>query len=221
MTRALAAAAVALALALAAGGACRSRAASPAPGSAEALAAYLGGLAGADEQTRQSAVAGWVLDEAAWDRTVVPTYRPLWKDYVAAFDRARPALVARLAARGPVTARRHFAGDPKLTRAQGRLRWAVPVLYPSLVAELGGAPIDTVFVPDGARWRVLAGLDDVVLARVRALDPACAARVERAGPSGHCTEAGWAAVDAALRTDAGGFAHACSLAAALCANDTP
>ena len=213
MTRALACIVLVLA-------ACR-RAPAPAPGSEADLAAYLRGVAGADEATRTSAVAGWVLDEATWDRILVPPYRPLWHAYVAAFDRARPALVARLAARGAVTTRRHFAGDPKLTRAEARLRWAVPTLYPSMVAELGGAPIDTVFVYDGARWRALAGLDDVVLATVRARDAGCAAMVARAGPASHCTEVSAAVVDAALRNDPAGFAHVCSLAASLCANEAP
>jgi len=193
----------------------------PTPGSAEDLAAYLRGVAGADEATRRDAVAGWVLDEAAWRRIVVDPYRDVWRDYVAAFDRARPALVARLAAHGAITTRRHYAGDPRLTRAQGRLRWAVPVQYPSMVAELGGAPIDTVFVYDGARWRALAGLDDVVLARARALDPACAALLARAGRIGHCGEVGWMIADAALRTQRARFAHACKLAASLCGNEAP
>lgn len=211
---------LAVALALAAATACRP-APRPATGSAEDLAAYLRGIAGADEAARQDAVAGWVMSEAAWDATVVPPYRPLYAAYVAAFDRARPALVARLAARGPITTRRHFAGDPRLTRAQGRLRWALPVEYPSLVAELGGSPIDTVFVFDRGRWRALAGLDDVLLARVRARDAACGAALAKAGPTGHCTEAAWEVADAALRNDVTRFAHACSLAAALCANEAP
>ena len=214
--------------------------AGPAPGTPAHLAAYLQTLAGADEATREHAVAGWILDEATWRRTVVDPYRDLWPDYVRAFDAAAPALVARLAEHGTVTARRHFAGDPQLTRSQGRLRWALPAEYPSCVADLAGTPIDTVFVFDGtapsfagaagraqvptdegARWRVLVGLDEVVLARVRALDPACEKLLERAGPTGRCTEVGWMIADAALRTDQQRFVHACRLAAALCDNASP
>ena len=199
----------------------RAAPAGPAPGSPEHLAAYLRALAGADEATRKHAVAGWILDEQTWRQTVVSPYTAVWSEYARAFDAAAPALVARLATRGEITARRHFAGDPRLTRSQGRLRWALPVEYPSCVAELAGQPIDTVFVFDGARWRALAGLDDVMLARVRVRDPACATMLERAGPTGKCTEVGWLVADAALRTDQQRFVHACRLAAALCANASP
>lgn len=198
-----------------------SRARAPAPGSAEHLAAYLRTVAGADQATRTSEVASWVLDQSSFAHTVVPTYRPLWQDYLAANEAARPALVARLAATGEITARRHFAGDPGITPSQGRLRWAVPTLYPSMVAELGGKPIDTVFVFDGARWRTLAGLDDVVLARVRALDAGCGERLALAGPRGKCTEVGWAVADAALRDDREGFARMCALSSRLCGNASP
>lgn len=193
----------------------------PALGTPDDLAAYLRTLAGTDDATRRHAVAGWVLDEASWRRTVIDPYTPLWGAYIRAFDAASPALVARLASPGEITARRHFAGDPRLTPAQARLRWALPVEYPSAVAELGGAPIDTVFVYDGTRWRALAGLDEVVLERVRLRDPACAALVAQAGPPGRCTEVGWLVADAALRTDQQRFVHACRLAATLCANASP
>jgi hypothetical protein len=152
---------------------------------------------------------------------VVDPYSELWPEYARGFDEASAPLLARLAAGGAVAARRHFAGDPRLTPAQGRLRWAVPVQYPSVVVELGGAPFDTVFVYDGARWRVLAGLDELLLAHVRARDPACAALLARAGPPGRCTEVGWLVADAGLRTDPARFAHACRLAAAQCGNASP
>ena len=193
----------------------------PTPGSPEDLAAYLSTLTGADDATRAHELAGWILDDATWRATVVPTYAPLWGEYSHGFDAALAPLAAQLAHAGPVTARRHYAGDPRLTRSQARLRWAVPVQYPSAVAELAGAPIDTVFVFDGSRWRVLAGTDEIVLAHVRALDPACADLVARAGPANDCTAAAWQVVDSALRADHAGFAHACGLAANLCANSPP
>jgi len=195
--------------------------AAPAPGTPEDLAAYLGKVAGADDATRAHELAGWILDEATWRATVVPTYAPLYADYARGFDAALAPLAAQLARGGVVTARRHYAGDPRLTRSQGRLRWAVPVQYPSAVAELAGAPIDTVFVYDGSRWRVLAGTDEIVLARVRALDAACANLVARAGPANDCTAVAWQVVDSALRADHTGFTHACGLAANLCANSPP
>jgi len=203
------------------GVACTRGTPTPPPGSADALAAYLRTVAGTDEAARHHAVTGWILDEAAWNRIVVPPYQALWHDYAARFDTMMPPLITRLADHGAITTRRHYAGDPRLTNAQVRVRWALPVQYPSMVAELAGAPIDTVFVWDGSGWRVLAGLDDLLLARVRALDPACADLVVRAGPKNPCTEVGWYVADTALRDDRKGFAHACQLATNACGNDKP
>jgi hypothetical protein len=191
-------------------------AATPTPGTPDDLATYLQPLAGAEEPLRRHVVSGWILDEASWNTTIVEPYRALYADYARGFDAAAAPLVAELAHAGAITARRHFAGDPRLTRAQARLRWAVPVQYPSVVAELAGEPIDAVFVFDGASWRVLAGLDDLLLARARAIDPACGELLARAGPIGRCTEVGWAIADAALRSDRERFAHACALATSLC-----
>lgn len=193
----------------------------PPPGSPEALVAYLEAVVGADQATRQREVSGWQLDAAGWDRTVIALYRPLHADYQRAFAAALPGLVARLAGPGPVTARRHYAGDPRLTRSQARDRWAVPPLFPSLVAEAGGAPIEAVFVPDGGRWRALVGLDAVVLARVAALDPGCAALLALAGPTGRCSDVGAAIATAALRTDRDQLAHVCRLAETLCGKGLP
>jgi hypothetical protein len=202
----------------------------PPPGSPEALAAYLRTVIGADEATRQREVAGWQLDDALWQRTVVPLYRPLYADYARAFAAEAPALVARLGPPGAITARRHYAGDPRLTPAQARDRWALPTLFPSGVAEAGGAPIAAVFVPDGDHWRALIGLDAVVRARVTALDPACAARLALAGPAGRCTDVGAAIVAAALRIDPPPerespfflpLVHVCRLAETLCGKESP
>jgi len=206
-------------VALVALAACNS--AAPPPGSPEALVAYLQRVTAADEATRQREIAGWQLPAALWDRTVVAPYRPLHADYQRAFTAEAPALVARLAQGGAITARRHYAGDPRLTRPQARDRWAVPPLFPSLVAEAGGEPIDAVFVPDGARWRALVGVDAVVRARVAALDPGCAANLALAGPAGHCTDVGAAVALAALRNDHDQLAHVCRLAEALCGKESP
>jgi hypothetical protein len=179
--------------------------AQPPAGSPEALAAYL-------KTATPHDAAGWILDQAAWDRIVVPPYRALWPEYRAHFDTAVAALLPH-----PAATRRHYAGDPRLSRSQTRLRWALPPQYPSVVAD----GIDTVFVWDGAGWRVLAGLDDVLFDHVRALDPHCAELLARAGGANqHCNEVGWFVADTALRNDAG-FAHACQLAAAACGNEAP
>jgi hypothetical protein len=176
-------------------------------GSPEALTAYLHGASPQD-------ATGWILDQAGWDRIVVPPYRALWSEYRAHFDAAIAPVIAQLPHAGP--ARRHFAGDPKLSNAQTRMRWALPVQYPSAVAD----GIDAVFVWDGTGWRVLAGLDDIMLAHIRTLAPTCADLVARAGPPGHCSELGWFVADTALRGDAG-FARACKLAATACGNEAP
>jgi len=210
-----------LALAIAVASACGRAPPLPEPGSPEDLAVYLRTVAGANEATRQREVATWLVDEATWRRVIVEPYRELYSDYVRGFDAAAAPLVARLAPLGDVTARRHFAGDPRLTRAQGRLRWTVPPLYPSAVAELDAAPIDTVFLWDGTHWRALVGLDELVLARALSLDPACGARLALAGPLGRCSEVGAAIADAAVRGDRARFGHLCGLAATLCANASP
>lgn len=203
--------------------ACRDSAPAPAvpTGTASELAAYLTTVAGADEATRKREVASWIVDETTWSRDLVDPYRALYSEYVAGFDAQVPAMVAALAPLGQVTARRHFAGDRRLVPAQVRARWAVPVQFPSMVAELAGKPIETVFIFDGGRWRALLGLDRIVMAHVAALDPACAAKLALAGPPGRCTEVGWLVADSALRHQPERFAHACTLAATLCGNPGP
>jgi len=193
----------------------------PPPPTTEGLVAYLGSLAGTDAATRREAVAGWELDRAAWDRIITPPFRALWDDYHARFAAEAPGLVGKLSRTGVITARKHYAGDPKLSPSQARLRWALPVLYPSLVAEIDGAPIDTVFVHDGAGWRALAGLDSSVRALVSHLDHHCGALLDAAGPAGRCTEVAAGMTDAALRTDHVQFGHMCQLATSLCGNPAP
>jgi hypothetical protein len=213
---------VRLALVLACVLACRDDAAPPRPtGTPDELAAYLTTIAGADEATRTREVSSWIVDAATWSRDIVEPYRALHDEYVKAFDAQIPAMVARFAAPGRVTARRHFAGDRRLTGAQVRMRWTVPVQFPSAVAELAATPIDTVFVFDGGHWRALLGLDQIVMAHVSALDPVCAQKLALAGPPGRCTEVGWLVADAALRAQPERFAHACQLATTLCGNPAP
>jgi hypothetical protein len=196
--------------------ACRDGAPPP-PAATASLAEYLKVLAGSDDATRTREVRSWRLDVAGWRRVVVDPYRAIYADYAHAFDAQVPALVAQLAKRGAVSVRAHYAGDPRLTPGQARARWAVPVLYGSQVAELDAVPIDVVFARDGNRWRAITGFDVMIRAHVEALDPACARLLERAGPTGRCTEIGWVIADAALRADRRRFDHACQLAASLCA----
>jgi hypothetical protein len=192
----------------------------PAPGSAEELASYLRSVVGADEGTRLREVASWRVPEDTWQRVIVEPFRRLGGDYAGRFEAASQSFVPRLAAPAGVTVRRHYAGDSRLTRSQARLRWTVPVQYPSMVAEVGGTPLDIVFIYDG-HWRALIGLDDVLLARIRDLDPACGDLLAHAGPAGRCTEVAWGVADAGLRGDRAGFAHACQLASTLCGNRSP
>ncbi|MEO6771893.1 MAG: hypothetical protein ABI467_02595 [Kofleriaceae bacterium] len=208
-------------VALVAGVACHDAPPPAKTGTPDELAAYLDTVAGADEATRKREVASWIVDETTWSRDIVAPYRALYNEYVAGFDAQVPAMVAELAPLGAVTARRHYAGDRRLVPAQIRARWAVPVEFPSMVAELAGKPIATVFIFDGARWRALLGLDQIVMAHVAALDPACANKLALAGPPGRCTEVGWLVVDSALRQQRERFAHACELAATLCGNPVP
>ncbi|HUS32587.1 MAG TPA: hypothetical protein VMZ53_28995 [Kofleriaceae bacterium] len=143
------------------------------------------------------------LDRESFHQIIVEPFRDLYDDYAAQPIPERPIS-------GPVTVRRHFANDPSLTPAQGRLRWMLPVMYPSYAAA------GTVFVEIHGEWRSLAGLDEVMLARVRTLDATCADRLSLAGPVGNCTNAGWVIADAALRHDTARFARACQLAASAC-----
>lgn len=196
------------------GVACREPAPPPPP-ARTTLADYLATIAGTDEATRTLEVATWQLDRAAWERTVVAAFRGVHADHGRAFAVAAPGLIARLATRGAITTRAHFAGDPKLTIGQAQARWALPVLYPSEVAELDGIALDAVFVRDGDRWRAIAGLDTVIRAKAAAIDPACAAYLDVAG-SKQCADIGWVIAEAALRADPARFTHACSLASNLC-----
>jgi hypothetical protein len=148
-------------------------------------------------------VATWKLGREDFHQIVVDPFRQLYDDYAAQFDAHPPVL-------GPVEVRRHFASDPAMTSSQVRLRWTLPAMYPAYTA------LGTVFVDDHGHWRSLAGLDEAMLARIRALDPACADRLLLVGPPGTCTDVGWAVADAGLRGDQARFAHVCQLAATAC-----
>jgi hypothetical protein len=168
----------------------------------EDLARYLRHVAALDGTSRRAEIATWHLDRATFDRIVVVPFRDAYDGYSAQFAEH----VAELAASVPASpsVRRHFAGDKALSTSQGRLRWVLPVMYPSYVVD----GIDTVFLRVEDHWYVLAGLDDAVLARARALDPSCATRL--AGP---VTDLTWMIADAALRGDRERLARACKLAA--------
>ncbi|MFT3696870.1 MAG: hypothetical protein QM831_27255 [Kofleriaceae bacterium] len=190
-------------------------------GSPEDLAVYLRTLAGADEATRKHEVATWIMGDAAWGRDIVDPYRGLYAEYRKQFDSAAAPIIDQLRVPGEITARRHFAGDRRLLNSQARLRWSVPVQFPSAVAELAGKPIDAVFIHDGTKWRALLGLDGILMAHVEAMNADCAKLLANAGPSGKCTEVGWLVADTALRGDQERFAHACALATTLCGNPAP
>ena len=160
------------------------------------LAAYLTHAGSAD-------IATWKLGPDAFHQIIVDPFRGLYAEYAAQFDAHPPVL-------GPVDVRKHYASDPALSSSQVRLRWTVPAMYPAYTA------LGTVFVDDHGHWRSLAGLDEALLARIRALDAACADRLLLVGPPGECTDVGWVIADAGLRGDQPRFAHACQLAATAC-----
>ncbi|MEO8705538.1 MAG: hypothetical protein ABI867_36245 [Kofleriaceae bacterium] len=166
-------------------------------------------------------VAAWRFDEATWRQTVVEPYRDLYADYVRAFTAAQPAITARLAKRGAITDRQHYADDPKLTLAEQRVRWALPVMFASRVAAIDDVELDVVFVRDTNRWLAIAGLDSVIRDRVAALDPACATPFDLADPPKRCREITWEIADSALRTERARFTHACTLAQSLCGKPSP
>jgi hypothetical protein len=175
----------------------------------------------ADYLTGSPDVATWQLDEPAYRRIVVASYRDTYADYAREFAAAAPALAAQLGKGGPVTTRAHFAGDPELTFDQAIARWALPTLYPSQVADVAGAPLDAVFVRDGERWRALVGIGRIVRARVAALDATCAPVFDVATPSKLCADSRWPIAEAALRTDGERLRRACQLAAGVCGKPTP
>jgi hypothetical protein len=203
--------------ALTASGAC-GRAPAPAQATAEDLTAYIAGLATGDLDVAARELAAWPLDRGLWQRTVVDPYRDRWEQLAP--DRRLRALAGSLHP-GVVTARRHYARDPRLTPRQLWQRWALPPLYPSFVVEIDGHPLETVFLHDGARWRALVGLDDLIEGAVRSLDPSCAAHLAGAAASGDCASAGWAVADAALRTDRARLTRSCHIAATLCGKRSP
>jgi hypothetical protein len=146
---------------------------------------------------------------------LVEPYRAAYADYARAFDAAAPALAAQLARAGAITARTHFAGDPRLTRGQARARWAVPVLYPSEVAEVDGAALDVVFVRTHTGWGAITGIDALIDARIEAQQPGCAAHLATVRDDA-CGKIVWTVADAALRADLPRLARACALAANVC-----
>jgi hypothetical protein len=203
--------------------ACHRRGDPPPPTQAadlDRLAHYLRDVAAMDDAARRREIATWRLDEATFDRTVQPIYRSLYADYAAHFADAIPALAAALGpqnADAAIVAKRHYADDAAVTPSQFRIRWMLPTEYPTAVASRDGGAIDAVFAPAGDRWGVLANIDALARARVRALAPDCDGYFDRAVHTGRCGDVGWAVVDAAMRGDKGRLDHACQLAVAACA----
>lgn len=166
-------------------------------------------------------VVEWKLARAEWNKIIVAPYTQLYDDYARAFDASVPALEASLTAtkskgERTLTSRPHYAGDPELTRGQARTRWALPVQYPALVAKLGDAPIDAVFVRVGNVYKAIVGIDTIVVEKTRALDASCAHYLETLGTKA-CQTIAWAIADAALRGDRARLSHSCSLATSQCA----
>lgn len=164
------------------------------------------------------------LPPAGFDAVLVPSYHRLFAAYLAKYNDEADALVpelARLRAAakegGPAIAvRRHYAGDPEISLAQGRVRWAQPVQSESWRVSIGDAPLDAVWVSYAGRWYLLLGLDEAALSALAAMAPQCAAAARLAGAPGPCSDAAWMAIDGALREDADRVARACDRAAHLC-----
>ncbi len=184
---------------------------------ADRLTLYLTQLQRMDRAERRAEVLGWKLDRAAWDALVVPPFSRLYDAYARGFD-DRVELLTDDLSTGAITTRPHFAGDAQQTIHQAWLRWALPTLYPSLVVQVGGAPLDTVFVDDHGHWRSLAGLDTAIEDAVREADTThtCARWLVHVARTKPCADVDWAIADAALRTDSVAFARACGLAATMC-----
>ncbi|HVK85040.1 MAG TPA: hypothetical protein VM513_13080 [Kofleriaceae bacterium] len=184
----------------------------------ETLELRLAAMAGCAPPACEREVASWKLDRVGWDSLVVDPYRGAapYEGYVRAFEAARPALAAQLRAGGAVATRRHYAGEAKNTPGQARARWAVPVQYPSLVAEIAGAPLDAVFDVDRAgRVHAIVGVDEILHRFAARLDSRCAELLDHAR-DGRCFEIAWVIAEAAMRGERERFDRACALAAGLC-----
>lgn len=199
---------------------------------APALRAFVAALAMRPDLER--AVTELALDEAGFARAVVPSYRGLFAAYARHSGLAARALAAELAdaraatppdARGAtppgaapptmsVRERRHYSGDPTLSPAQARTRWAQPVQSESWLVEVNGHLLDTVWVSDRGRWRSLHGLSEAALAQLEVRE--CAAAVATAGAPGPCSDAAWGALDATLRGASEAAARACARAQVVC-----
>jgi hypothetical protein len=127
--------------------------------------------------------------------------------YTAKLARGLLAAVATLAA-APAPPRDVVLGGG--VSPDTRLRWTLPVMFPSYVDD------KNVFVKTATGWHSLAGLDEALLDRLRALDPACEQHVEAISPTGLCIQVAWQVADAGLRGQTDRFKHACQLAATSC-----
>jgi hypothetical protein len=186
-------------------------------GSPEALAAYLDEVAAYPPAARAEVMRGWQLPPAAWNRIVVPPFRDAYADYLQRYDAAVAAIDKQLTP-GTYTARRHYAGDVAETPDELVLRWTVPVLYPSVVADRDGKPVNAVFLWDDNGWRTLAGLDRTIFDRCAALDTPAIRCTEflQAVAIKECSDVDYLVADAAIRSDRAAFTRACSFAAVRC-----
>ncbi len=193
--------------------------ATPPPPDPASLASYLDTIAAFPPAAKAAELAHWKLERAAWNRIVVEPFRGAYD----AYDRHFADAIARAATRlhaGAIATRRHFAGDPHNTPSESWLRWAVPTLYPSAVATIDGTELDLVFVHDGAGWRALAGLGDIIVERGEVLDPGCTAYLDAVAQK-PCAEVGFLIATAAIRSDRDAFDRACRLAASRCGKRSP
>lgn len=192
------------------------------PGGAPSLESAVAALLSAADL--DLAVNELKLHPESFDAVLVPPYRRLFTPYLAKYSAEADDLVALLrrliaAARGAppaIAVRRHYAGDPEISLAQGRVRWAQPVQAESWVVSIDGTPLDAVWVSHRGHWYLLLGLDEAALSALAAVNPSCARAARLAGAPGPCSDAAWMAIDGALRDDADRVARACDRAVHLC-----
>ena len=151
----------------------------------------------------------------AWLRVTTAPFQHLHAAYADEFERAAPILADELQTfcGAPLrSSRQHYADDAQASLVQNRLRWIVPVGFPSRVVP----GLSHVFVWDQDRWYSLAGADAAMREPLRALDQACWRRSTSAGLASTCSDASWAAVAHAIQGETEAALRGCRMMQAHC-----
>ena len=166
-------------------------------------------------------------DAAAWRASVIPTFQASQATSMHSMQLEIDRLVTLLTANPSlvITARRHYAGDLRLSASAAHLRWIVPVLFESYVIAVGDHQFDLVFVPirSGSRpgWGAIGSVDDEVAKwlsagtqnnpTAAALRLQCTQKWRNSNGDGVCMGISAVAASAAMRGDTNAIDHACSL----------